>query len=76
MISSRTTYTWYRVNDDIPTKAIPAGEHNEQLVIPSVVAEDEGKYYCIAKVFGHCATSNRATVNVDGEKIVGMALVI
>ena len=76
MISSRTTYTWYRVDDDIPIKAATTGEHNDALFIPNVVTEDEGEYYCIAELFGHCAKSNRATVMVDGKKLVGIALVI
>ena len=68
-----TTYSWHRVDGVIPTKAV--GEHSEKLVIPSVVAADEGQYYCITEMFGHCAKSNSATVNVDGEEIAGMVLV-
>ena len=68
------TYYWYRVDGVIPTKAV--GERRGKLVIPSVVVADEGQYYCITEMFGHCAVSNRTTVKVDSEKIIGVALVI
>ena len=61
------TYTWDRDGNDIPAKS--AGQYSNKLTIPKVVPADEGRYYCIAKQFGHCATSNMVKVTVDGEKI-------
>ena len=41
-----------------------------KLLIPRVVPEDEGEYYCMAEQYGHCAVSSRIMLVVDGEKIV------
>ena len=76
VIPLTVTYTWHRVDGDLPVKATPAGEHSEMLVIPSVVTADEGNYYCTAEKFGHCAKSNNVTVIVDGKQMVGTALVV
>ena len=62
------TYKWHRIGGNIPAKSIESD--SGQLTIPRVVPEDEGKYYCTAIWHGHCAESNRATVTVDGKKII------
>ena len=64
-------YLWYRVDDDLPQRAIgkrSRGRKPGKLTIPNVVPEDEGEYYCRAKQFGHCAESNKIMLTVDGEK--------
>ena len=62
------TYLWHRVGGDIQKKA--KRKNSAKLIIPSVVPEDEGEYYCMAEQFGHCAESNRIMLWIDGEKIV------
>ena len=62
-----TTYNWYRVGDDIPAKSTV--QHSDKLTIPKVVPADEGRYYCVAKRYGHCAISKKTKVTVNGKKI-------
>ena len=66
--SSQPTYQWHRSGGDIPMKSM--GNGSQQLTIPRVVPSDQGEYYCVATLFGHCAVSNQAKVVVDGEKIL------
>ena len=61
------TFQWHRFGGDIPAKSI--GTNSSQLIIPEVVPEDQGKYFCTAVGYGHCAESNNATVTVEGKKI-------
>ena len=61
------TYQWHRFGGIVPAKSI--GTDSARLTIPEVVPEDQGKYFCTAMQFGHCAESNNATVTVDGKKI-------
>ena len=61
------TYQWHRSGGTIPAKSM--GSDSQQLTIPRVIPADQGEYYCIATVFGHCAVSDHAKVMVDGEKI-------
>ena len=66
-------YSWYRVNGDLPQRAIrkrSRGTKPAKLTIPKVVPKDEGEYYCMAEQHGHCAESNKVMLTVDGEKIV------
>ena len=65
--SFEPTYQWHRSDGDIPMKSI--GINSQQLTIPRVIPPDQGEYYCIGTLFGHCAVSNHAKVTVDGEKI-------
>ena len=58
-------YTWHRVGGDIQKKA--KGKNAATLIIPSVVPEDEGEYYCKGVQFGHCAESKKINLTVDGE---------
>ena len=61
------TYQWHRFGGIIPAKSI--GINSAQLTIPEVVPEDQGKYFCTAMQFDHCAESNHSTVTVEGKKI-------
>ena len=61
------TYQWHRFGGNVPAKSI--GADSAQLTIPEVVPEDQGKYFCMAVLYGHCAESNHVTVTVDGKKI-------
>ena len=64
-------YLWYRVDGDLPQRAIgkrSIGTKPAKLTIPSVVPEDEGKYYCMAEKYGHCSESNKIILIVDGER--------
>ena len=67
-----TTYSWHRVDgggdDDIQKKA--KGKKSAKLIIPSVVPEDEGEYYCIAERYGHCGKADKIKLTVDGEMII------
>ena len=64
-----TTYSWHRVNGNIPTNA--HGQDSNTLTIPKVVPADAGEYYCMAIRFDiHCAMSNKVLVIVDGKKMI------
>ena len=66
-IYPQITYQWHRFGGNVPGKSI--GADSAQLTIPEVVPEDQGKYFCMAVLYGHCAESNHVTVTVDGKKI-------
>ena len=67
LIGLKMVYQWYRVDGDIPSKAMAI---EDILTIPNITPGDQGQYYCSARQFSvHCATSNNATVIVNGEKI-------
>ena len=61
-------YSWHRVGGDIHKKA--NRKNATTLIIPTVVPEDEGEYYCMAEQHGHCAESTKIILRVDGKKIV------
>ena len=62
-----TTYSWHRVNGNIPTNT--SGQNSNTLTIRKVVPADAGEYYCMAIRFDvHCAVSNKVVVIVDGKK--------
>ena len=62
----RLSYTWYRIGGDIPAKSI--GKNSRKLIIPRFALADEGEYYCLSKLFGHCAKPKAATLTLDGEE--------
>ena len=59
-------YSWHRVDGDIPPHS--SGQNSSILTIHRITPADEGKYYCMATQFGHCAKSNNITVIVTGKK--------
>ena len=61
-------YSWHRVDDDVPSHS--SGQNTNRLTIRRVLPADDGQYYCMAKLFGHCAVSNNVTVTVEGKKMV------
>ena len=60
--------SWHRIGGSVPAKSIESD--SGQLTIFRVTPEDQGKYYCMAILYGHCSNSNYATVIVDGKKII------
>ena len=58
------TYSWHRVDGDLPSSS--TGQSTNRLTLHNVVPADEGQYYCMATLFGHCAVSNNVTVTVEG----------
>ena len=60
-------YSWHRVDGDIPLHS--SGQNSRTLTIHRIVPADEGEYYCMGTVFGHCAKSNKAKVIVNGKKL-------
>ena len=67
---STITYSWHRVGGSVPSKS--SGQNSNRLTIPRVVPADEGKYYCLAKSYRHCAKSNKAVVTVYGKKCINV----
>ena len=59
-------YSWHRVDGDIPPHS--SGQNSSFLTIHRVTPADEGKYYCMATQYGHCARSNNITMIVTGKK--------
>ena len=57
-------YSWHRVNSDLPSSS--TGQSTNRLTLHNVVPADEGQYFCMATLFGHCAVSNNVTVTVEG----------
>ena len=62
-----TGYSWHRVNGDVPSHS--SGQDSTTLTIHRIFLADEGEYYCMAELFGHCARSNNVTVIVEGKKL-------
>ena len=60
------TYSWHRMNGDIPSTR-STGQNTNTLNITGVVPPDEGKYYCIATNGGGSTSSRSASLTVDGE---------
>ena len=59
-------YSWHRVDGDIPAHS--SGQNSSTLTIHRIVPADEGEYYCMATLHGHCAKSAIAKVIVKGKK--------
>ena len=59
-------YSWHRVDGDIPPRS--SGQNSSRLTIHRITPADEGKYYCMATQYGHCARSNNITMIVTGKK--------
>ena len=59
-------YSWHRVDGDIPLHS--SGQNSSRLTIHRIVPADEGEYYCMGTLFGHCAKSNIVNVIVTGKK--------
>ena len=66
------TYSWHRVDGNIPSGS--SGQNSARLTIHRIHPEDEGNYYCIARLFGHCAISNNVMVIVRGKKMISYAI--
>ena len=64
IISITIPYSWHRVNGNVPSQA--SGQNTDTLTIHRIVPIDEGQYYCMAILFGHCAVSNYVMVTVEG----------
>ena len=60
------SYSWHRINGDIPSTR-STGRHTNTLTITRVVPPDEGMYYCIATNDGGSTSSRSASLTVDGE---------
>ena len=67
-------YSWYRVDGDVPSHS--SGQNSNKLTIHRIFPSDEGNYYCIATMFGHCAKSNTVTVIVEGKVMVPCVAII
>ena len=67
LISPRE-YSWHRVDGDLPSSS--TGQNTNRLTLHNVVPADEGQYYCMATLFGHCAVSNNVMVIVEGIKMI------
>ena len=61
---SSETYSWHRVDSDLPSSS--TGQNTNRLTLHNVVPADEGQYYCMATLFGHCAVSDNVMVTVEG----------
>ena len=61
-------YSWHRVDGDVPSHS--SGQNTNRLTIHRVLPADEGQYYCMGKLSGHCAVSNNVIVTVEGKKMV------
>ena len=61
-------YSWHRVDGDIPPHS--SGQNTSTLTIHRIVPADEGEYYCMAALHGHCAKSNKVTVRVNGKETI------
>ena len=59
-------YSWHRVDGDIPPHS--SGQNSSTLTIHRIVPADEGEYYCMGTMFGHCAKSNIVNVKVNGKE--------
>ena len=61
-------YSWHRVDGVVPSYS--SGQNSNKLTIHRILPADEGQYYCVASLFGHCAKSNTVTVIVGGKVMV------
>ena len=59
-------YSWHRVDGDIPAHS--SGQNSSTLTIHRIVPADEGEYYCIGTLHGHCAESDKVNVLVNGKE--------
>ena len=59
-------YSWHRIDGDVPSHS--SGQNRSKLIIHRIVLSDEGSYYCIASLHGHCAKSDTVEVIVHGKK--------
>ena len=59
------TYSWHRDDGSLPSKS--KGRNRKTLTIRTA---DEGMYYCMANKEGISVESNRATLTVDGKRII------
>ena len=59
-------YSWHRVDGDIPPHS--SGQNTSTLTIHRIVPADEGEYYCMGTMFGHCAKSDKVNVSVNGKE--------
>ena len=59
-------YSWHRVDGDIPLHS--SGQNSSRLTIHRIVPADEGEYYCMGTLFGHCGKSDIVRVTVISKK--------
>ena len=64
--SQLNEYSWHRVDGDIPAHS--SGQNTSTLTIHRIVPADEGEYYCMGTLHGHCAKSNIVNVRVNGKE--------
>lgn len=57
-------YFWHRINGIVPLDA--TGQNTNRLTLHKVVPADQGLYYCMGSVYGHCGVSNNVMVIVKG----------
>ena len=61
-------YSWHRVDGDIPAHS--SGQNTSTLTIHGIVPADEGEYYCMGTMHGHCAKSDIVNVRVNGKETI------
>ena len=59
-------YSWHRVDGDIPAHS--SGQNTSTLTLHRIVPADEGEYYCMGTMHGHCANSKTVNVRVNGKE--------
>ena len=64
--STSLEYSWHRVDGDIPSHS--SGQNTSTLTIHRIVPADEGEYYCMGTLHGHCAKSDKVNVTVNGKE--------
>ena len=62
------TYSWHRDGGSVPSKS--KGRNRKTLTICTATPPDEGMYYCMANKEGISVESNRATLTIDGKRII------
>ena len=61
--SNGVTYSWHRINGDIPSTR-SRGQNTNTLTITRAIPPDEGMYYCIATNDGGSTSSRSASLTV------------
>ena len=63
----KATYSWHRVDDELPTTQRLTGQNSNMLTFHKILPPDEGMYYCVAKKMRVTAESNKVNLEVDGK---------
>ena len=62
------TYSWHRDGGSVPSRS--RGQDSNMLIIRRATPPDEGMYYCMASKEGISVESKKATLTVDGKRII------